>query len=145
MKHAFTLLAAGLMLATAVPAFAHAYPQKEAPAKGAIVHAAPKTISIWFDDELQAGLSWLKVTDNGKVVSTGKGHVDAKNRKLLSVGLAKAGTGKYTVEWHALSVDGHPTSGNYSFTVAPAAKASASMKGMDMHGMTMPMPKKAKK
>lgn len=142
MKHTISLLAAGLMLTAAAPAFAHAFPQKEAPAKGAAMHAAPKAVSIWFDDELQSNLSWLKVTDNGKVVSSGKGKVDAKNRKLLSVGLTKPGNGKYTVEWHAFSVDGHPTSGTYSFTVAPAAKADSTMKGMDMHGMKMPMPKK---
>ncbi|HEY9723109.1 MAG TPA: copper resistance CopC family protein [Oscillatoriaceae cyanobacterium] len=138
MKHSLSLFVAGLMLAVAAPAFAHAYPQKEAPAKGAVVHAAPKTVAIWFDDELQAGLSWLKVSDDGKVVSVGKGKVDAKNRKLLSVALAKAGTGKYSVEWHALSVDGHPTSGAYSFTVAPASKKPMVPMPLDKRGLMMP-------
>jgi methionine-rich copper-binding protein CopC len=27
--------------------------------------------------------------------------------------------GIYTVEWHALSTDGHKTTGSYSFTVKP--------------------------
>ncbi|AYG61221.1 hypothetical protein CCGE525_00435 [Rhizobium jaguaris] len=29
------------------------------------------------------------------------------------------GAGTYTVEWHALSADGHKTTGSYTFTVKP--------------------------
>lgn len=109
----FTLAA----LAWATPALAHAHPERSDPARNAVVASSPKTVSIWFDDELQPALTHVEVSVGGKVVSVGKGKVDPKSPKLLSVPLAHGGAGKYTVSWHAVADDGHPSKGSFQFTV----------------------------
>ena len=109
-----------LALAWATPAFAHAHPERTSPARNATVPVAPATVSIWFDDDVQPAMTHVEVKLDGKVVSVGKGKVDAKSPKLLSVPIAHAGAGKYTVSWHAVADDGHPSKGTFQFTVKAA-------------------------
>ena len=55
-----------------------------------------------------------------KAVVTGKAALREGDDSTLVVPIA--GTlpaGTYTVAWHALSTDGHKTSGTYTFTVKP--------------------------
>lgn len=111
------LFAVALSLIVATPAFAHARPTRTDPRAGALLHKAPSRVSIWFDDSLQPGLSMVMVQDDGHAVNVGMGKVDAHDKKLLVVPLARAGVGKYVVDWHAMSDDGHPTSGKFGFTV----------------------------
>ena len=100
-------------------AFAHAYPQKESPAKGATVTTAPTSLWIEFDDELEPHFTGVTVTDaHGARVDAGHAKVSATDAHHLSVGLKPLVPGTYTVHWHATDTDTHKTHGSYSFTVA---------------------------
>ena len=113
-------LSLALALAWSAPAWAHAHPHQLVPKANAVLTAAPAQVSLTFDEEVQPGLTRAEVKNDGHVVSVGKGTVDSKTHKQLTVPLAKAGAGKYVVSWHALAADGHASSGQYTFTVKPA-------------------------
>lgn len=143
--HCFTAALAGaLLIGWTLPALAHAHPHETVPAANATVPTPPKAVSLTFDEDLQPTMSRVEVKEDGHVVSVGKGTADAKNARLLSVPLAKAHAGKYTVTWHALATDGHASSGSYTFTVKAGHVMTPGMKmdpAMHMeHAMPSPTP-----
>lgn len=99
-------------------ALAHAHPQQRTPAPQAVLQQAPQAVRIVFSEDLEPVFSTLKVTDDqGHVVSSGKASVGDEQPALLHVPLQALDTGTYTVRWHAVSVDGHTTEGQYTFSV----------------------------
>jgi methionine-rich copper-binding protein CopC len=55
-----------------------------------------------------------------KAIPTGDAKLDAGADTKLIVPLAGTlAAGTYTVEWHALSSDGHKTKGDYTFSIKP--------------------------
>lgn len=98
--------------------FAHAHLSAATPADKAEVSEAPKEITLTFTEGVEPSFSGVKVTDsNGKAVATGKAVADKADNKVLRVPFSSdLAPGSYKVEWHVLSVDGHKTKGNYSFT-----------------------------
>lgn len=118
------LLAAAFVLAAFVlaasPAFAHAHLDHASPAVGATV-AAPSELSLSFSENLVAALSGATLAaENGANVPTGKATLDGADPATLHVPIgAKLKAGVYVVNWHAVAVDTHRTSGSYKFTVAP--------------------------
>lgn len=61
----------------------------------------------------------MKVTGpNDSVVKTGKPALDSNNDTKVIIPIeSKLEAGKYDVNWSVVSVDGHKTKGEYSFTV----------------------------
>lgn len=115
MKTTLTLAAAFALMAGA--AFAHAHLKTELPAAKSTV-AAPETLVLHFSEDLSLTFSGIKVTGPAKAeVALGAGTLsDGETTLTVPVkGTLKPGT--YTVDWHALSKDGHKTRGSYSFTV----------------------------
>ncbi|MGO9682904.1 MAG: copper resistance protein CopC, partial [Beijerinckiaceae bacterium] len=56
----------------------------------------------------------------GGAIPAGKPTLDPASPNTLHVRLGHAlKPGTYIVSWHVVSVDTHPTSGTYKFTVAP--------------------------
>jgi hypothetical protein len=101
-------------------AFAHAVLDHASPGVGARVSASPGEIAISFSQQIVAGFSGATLTAaDGGAVPLGKAVVTGDPQTIhMSLGRAlKPGT--YVVEWHAVSVDSHRTSGSYRFTVAP--------------------------
>lgn len=117
-RHWFTSLIAGSLLLSG-QAFAHAHLSNATPAEGAKV-TAPKAISITFSEGLELAFSGVSLsTAAGKAVPLGEITL-TKHGKTLTAPLDKAlKAGQYAVKWHVLSTDGHKTSGQYLFTVAP--------------------------
>ncbi|MBO0753570.1 MAG: copper resistance protein CopC [Bradyrhizobiaceae bacterium] len=115
-----TASAALLVLASGVGAArAHALLDHADPRVGNTVKS-PRTVSLWFTQNLENGFSSIEVFDaGGKRVSTGKAVVDGGDRKLLRVPVKALPAGTYTVKWHVLSVDTHTTEGNFTFQVSP--------------------------
>ncbi len=111
-----------LLLATWVgSAGAHAFPERSEPRVGAVLRAAPAQVRIWFDGDLEPAFSALTVTSiAGQRVDRGDAVVDAQDRRLLRVSLPGLTPGVYRVIWNVLSVDGHRTEGDFTFTVRAA-------------------------
>jgi methionine-rich copper-binding protein CopC len=109
--------------------WAHAFPDHSEPRVGSTVSASPKTVSIWFDGYLEPAFSTIEVyselpagihqdeNDASRRVDKNNGHVDDKNRTLLTVGVPALPPGKYRVVWAVVAVDGHRTEGDFTFKV----------------------------
>ena len=120
-SHARTLvLAACGVLAGAAPAFAHAHLKSATPAMNATV-AAPTELALTFSEGLNLKFTGVKVTGpDRKAVPTGDVRLGPGGDTVLVVPVAAPlAPGAYKVDWHALSTDGHKTSGSYTFTVSP--------------------------
>lgn len=102
------------------PASAHAHLQSETPAVDATT-ASPDAVTLQFTEGLEPKFSGATVTGpTGSAVPTGPGRLAPEDHARLIVPLSgKLAPGTYRVDWHAVAVDGHKTSGSYRFTVAP--------------------------
>lgn len=111
------LVILGVSLLAAMPAWSHAMPHQTTPKAGAVLKSPPQAVSILFDEEIQPGASRIEVLEGAHVVSVGKAAQDPKQPRLLKVALRHPAKGKYTVKWHALAQDGHPSMGSFAFSV----------------------------
>lgn len=85
------------------------------------VAAAPREVTLWFTQKLEAAFSTITVTNAaGERVDTGKTRVSGSQ---MSVSLRPGGSGTYRVTWHVLSVDSHTTDGNFTFQGSVGARA----------------------
>lgn len=100
-------------------AFAHAHLKDQLPAEGAAVEQTPEAITLNFSEGIEVNFAKVKVTGpNDVVVKTGKPALDPNNDTKVIVPIeSKLAAGKYDVNWSVVSVDGHKTKGEYSFTV----------------------------
>jgi methionine-rich copper-binding protein CopC len=109
----------GLILLPAV-AFAHAHLDHASPAIGSTVPQAPKEVSLWFTEALEAKFSTIEVRDaQGAAVQAGPAALAGDNTAQLRVPLKPLKPGTYKVIWRVLSVDTHRTQGNFTFRVGP--------------------------
>ncbi|CAG9417574.1 copper homeostasis periplasmic binding protein CopC [Providencia alcalifaciens] len=100
-------------------AFAHAHLKDQLPAEGAALEQAPEAITLNFSEGIEVNFTKVNVTDENKqTIKTGKAALDpSNNTKVIIPVESKLAAGKYDVQWSVVSVDGHKTKGNYSFTV----------------------------
>ena len=113
-----TLVTTAFLLLAIGPAFAHAKLESSVPANAAIVATAPTAISLKFSEGLELKFSGVSLTGPAGAVTPGAAMLDPGDNTLLVIPLtAPLPAGTYTVDWHALSIDGHKTKGSYAFTV----------------------------
>lgn len=98
------------------------------PAAGAVLTEVPEALTLSFSAELlpEPGATEVRVTDEGGTALADGAPVIAGTTVTQTV---LPGTGAYTVLWRVVSSDGHPISGEYSFTVdspEPEPTATAS-------------------
>jgi copper resistance protein C len=105
----------------AMPAFAHAFLDKAVPGVGATVSGSPSELELHFSQDIVPAFSGVTLAaDGGGPIPAGKATLDPGSQSTLHVRLGHAlKPGTYVVSWHVVSVDTHPTSGTYKFTVAP--------------------------
>lgn len=110
--------AAALLLPAA--ASAHAYLLRTFPAASAEVDTPPHELRLIYDEAVEPSFAVVSVTDaaahqevNGTV------HRSAANPDELDVPLRRVREGWYLVFWRAISVDGHPVRGAFTFNVGP--------------------------
>ena len=114
----FALAAAAAVGGAGVPAWPHAFLDHASPAVGSAVPAAPAAVMLWFTQELEPAFSSVTVTNRaGQRVDLGNAQIAAGHPDQLQVGLKPLPPGTYTVSWHVVSVDTHPTQGTFTFTV----------------------------
>ncbi|MBV9311017.1 MAG: copper resistance protein CopC [Solirubrobacterales bacterium] len=118
---ALWLVTAGLMLALPVSASAHAYLIKTSPAASVVLNSAPKTVSLTYDEAVEPRFAIVSVTDpSGQQLTTGASSRSKANPDTLVVPLSRRLVeGWYLVYWRAISVDGHPVQGAFTFAVGP--------------------------
>ncbi|WP_312182366.1 copper resistance protein CopC [Arthrobacter sp.] len=115
--------ALALFLAAAPPALAHDELVSATPADGTVLEEAPAEIKLVFSSELMDLGNQVIVAD-----ASGADQVQAEpilNRETLVQKLPALSDGEYQVSWRAVSSDGHPITGAFSFTVGDPASTDA--------------------
>jgi methionine-rich copper-binding protein CopC len=120
MKLAAMLCAAFPVLFAPAVAQAHAHLDHAVPAVGGTVAQAPKEVTIFFTQALEARFSTIVVRDSrGTAVQAGAAKLAPDNTAQLSVALKPLAPGSYKVIWRVLSVDTHRSQGEFTFRVGP--------------------------
>ncbi|MEC0237957.1 copper resistance protein CopC [Paenibacillus kribbensis] len=105
--------------------WAHAFVIESSPTENQILDKPPSQVSITFNEDLQSAFMSIKVTDEtGKRADTGKAQLNPEHKATMEIKLIpgmKAGI--YTVNWRALSADGHPINGVIPFQVGSGSNS----------------------
>ena len=105
------------------PALAHARVLSLDPGPGDRLTHAPGSVAITFNEPVTlVGLGITVTAPSGRRISRGRAR---EVNSTLSVEVADAGLGTYTVSWRAVARDTHPTSGTYTFDVGHASAPAA--------------------
>lgn len=110
---AVVLLGLGLLLSP--PAAAHDQLTTSNPEDGAVLDEAPEAIELDFSGELQELGSEIQVTAGDEAVAVDEPVI--AGQAITSDLSGEMPAGEYAVAWRVVSSDGHPISGEYSFTV----------------------------
>lgn len=114
--------AAAVAAACLVPAAAsaHAYLVRTTPAASVTVNTPPADVALTFDEAVEPRFALISVTDvDGRPQASGSLHRATANPDTLMVPLKRLSEGWYLVYWRAISVDGHPVQGAFTFAVGP--------------------------
>lgn len=95
--------------------WAHAFPTQESPGANQVISGRSTNVSVTFDSQIEPVFSSVRVMDaSNRQVSRGKGSVSGQTLRTQASGLHP---GEYQVNWSVVSIDGHETQGNYTFSV----------------------------
>lgn len=124
LRLAYLACATAALALAAGPAFAHAKLLSEVPAAAdatavTAAAAAPVTeLRLTFSEALNAAFSKVAVVDAAGTVHEASIGLDAADAKVLVVSFAAPlAAGEYTVNWTAVSDDGHKVAGSYTLNV----------------------------
>jgi methionine-rich copper-binding protein CopC len=99
-----------------ITAFAHAKLLGTSPEAGAQLEAAPKVLTLRFDENVQLAVLRLSVSGADVPVPFDRSAAAASQ---VSIVLPSLASGTYRVQWSALTADdGHVVKGTFSFVVA---------------------------
>jgi copper transport protein len=117
------LIAAALAAACALPsaASAHAYLIKTVPAASGVLNGPPPNVQLTYDEAVEPRFAIISVTDaGGHQETTGPVARSPANPDTLVVPLRPhLPEGWYLIYWRAISVDGHPVQGAFTYAVGP--------------------------
>ncbi len=121
------LAVAGVLLAGAAPASAHAALTGSDPAQGAVVDTAPARVSLTFSEPVAVGEDSVRVLDpKGERVD--KGDPANPSGTTYSVPLMSGlPDGTYTVAYQVVSADSHPVAGAFTFSVGAPSETTVSV------------------
>jgi copper transport protein len=120
------LAAAALVLAIGIAApsaaSAHAYLVKTVPTASEVLNAPPSTVQLTYDEAVEPRFAIISVTNaGGGQETTGPVHRAPSNPDTLVVPLRPhLPQGWYLIFWRAISVDGHPVDGAFTYAVGPS-------------------------
>ena len=102
------------------PAWAHAFLAGASPPAGSQLPAAPPELTLRFTESIEPLFSAIELRDaSGSIIRTDNPRLVDGSTRVLVIALPKLPPGRYSVSWHATSVDTHKTEGRYEFTIGP--------------------------
>jgi len=104
----FLVLVVGVM-----PAEGHASLESSNPADGSEIASAPPTVELTFSEDVDSGFVAVTAPD-GTTVKTSEPRIDGVTM-VADLGESDQ-HGRYTVAYRIVSADGHPVSGEITFT-----------------------------
>lgn len=112
----------------AAPAGAHDRLVSSDPADGAVLDAAPATVTLQFSGEVLPTGTQVVVTD-ASGADVGASAPQVAGAAVTAALPADLAAGAYTVAWRVVSSDGHPIEGTLGFTLEGAASPSPAAPG----------------
>ncbi len=117
----------GFVLAVAVSALvlpaaasAHAYLVRTSPAASVTLNGPPQNVALTFDEAVEPRFAIISVTDvDANQEATASPSRSAADPDTLIVPVKRVPEGWYLVYWRAISIDGHPVQGGFTFAVGP--------------------------
>jgi copper transport protein len=107
-------------LAVPAAAWAHAALLHTTPAASKVVNTPPRSVALVYSEAVEPRFAVVSVTDAaGRQQTTGAPRRSAADADELDVPLRHLREGWYLVFWRAISVDGHPVRGAFTFAVGP--------------------------
>jgi copper transport protein len=108
-------------LAAPPRASAHAYLVKTVPAASGVLDVPPRTVQLTYDEAVEPRFAIISVTNAaGKQQTIGPVTRSPANPDTLVVPLRPhLPQGWYLIYWRAISVDGHPVQGAFTYAVGP--------------------------
>ena len=102
-------------------ASAHAYLIRTVPAASGVLDAPPPNVQLTYDEAVEPRFAIISVTNaQGQQVTTGPVHRSPANPDTLVVPLRpRLPEGWYLIYWRAISADGHPVQGAFTYAVGP--------------------------
>jgi copper transport protein len=117
---AVAVVAAGIALLAPAAASAHAYIIKTVPAASVVVNTPPPNVQLTYDEAVEPRFAIVSVSDvAGHSLTTGPVTRSPSDPDTLVVPIERVPEGWYLVYWRAISVDGHPVQGAFTFAVGP--------------------------
>jgi copper transport protein len=111
---------ASAALALPASAWAHAALLKTFPAASAEVNRPPKELRLVYDEVIEPRFAVVSVTDAaGHQQVDGTVHRSSSNPYELDAPLRRSAEGWYLVFWRAISADGHPVRGAFTYRIGP--------------------------
>jgi copper transport protein len=111
------------VLATGVPASAHAELVSTDPEKGSVVEDAPDEVTLTFSEPVRLTAREVAVYDAAGRVVDSETTASGTEVTVALPGAASLADGSYVVGWYVVSVDGHPISGSLTFSVGRPSEA----------------------
>ena len=110
-------IGAGMLLAAASPAFAHADLVRSSPAANATV-AAPKTVRLVFNEKVVPAFSKIEISMVGHDMTIPvETKVSADGKTMTGTPKGRFMKGAYKITWVAAGADGHRMKGEIPFKV----------------------------
>jgi copper transport protein len=102
-------------------ASAHAYLIRTSPTASGVLNAPPHQVSLTYDEAVEPRFAIISVTNvDGHQETTGPVRRSAADPDTLVVPLRpRLPEGWYLIYWRAISVDGHPVQGAFTYAVGP--------------------------
>ncbi|MQA94983.1 MAG: copper resistance protein CopC [Streptosporangiales bacterium] len=111
---------ATLLFGSALPAFAHNTLTGSDPKDGATLDAAPEQVVLTFDQAIGGDGTGVVVQGPGDA-RVEDGAPQVTDNKVVQPLKALTEAGEYRVGYRAVSADGHPVTGEVTFTLSEAA------------------------
>jgi copper transport protein len=118
------LVTAAAVAALGLPASAsaHAVLIRTVPEASVTLNVPPKQIALTYSEAVEPRFAIVSVTDaEGRQQAAGPPRRSPTNPDTLLVPLRRTHEGWYLVFWRAISVDGHPVRGAFTYAVGPNA------------------------
>jgi copper transport protein len=114
------IAAACIALALPAAASAHAALLKTFPEASALLDRQPKVVTLTYDEVVEPRFAIVSVTDAaGHPQTTGVPRRSPGNPYTIEVPVRQLAQGWYLVFWRAISADGHPVRGAFTFQIGP--------------------------
>jgi copper resistance protein C len=110
----------GTVYLTEAGASAHAFLDRAIPPVGGTVSVSPKEIRLFFSQAIEPLFSGITLASaGGRSIETGPAVVAAADHTQLVLAVPLLAPGRYKVTWHVVSVDTHPSQGDFIFEIRP--------------------------